>query len=84
MTDHSIWQKTIKKNIKKLIPSSIWKALGIPPLKFDATWTGTSLSHETIHNLCQQSNLKILKFIEDPTHTSGDRIFALISLSQED
>lgn len=66
---------TVKKTLKRIIPNSIWTTLGFKPFTFDDTWTGTSLTRKNIQQLCTSANLKILQFIDDPTHSPGTRIF---------
>jgi 2-polyprenyl-3-methyl-5-hydroxy-6-metoxy-1,4-benzoquinol methylase len=68
---------TIKKFLKKIIPNSVWTAIGFKPFTFDDTWTGTSLSHKNIKQLCESTSLQILQLIDDPTHSPGTRIFLI-------
>jgi hypothetical protein len=78
MTDNGFLIKTAKKFIKGLIPESIWKTLGFSPFKFDSTWTGTSLSRNQITTICNEAGLSITQYVDDPTHSTGDRIFLLL------
>jgi 2-polyprenyl-3-methyl-5-hydroxy-6-metoxy-1,4-benzoquinol methylase len=76
-TESFFSSNTIKSFLKKIIPNSVWTTIGFKPFTFDDTWTGTSLSRKTIKQLCKLSNLKILQFIDDPTHSLGTRIFLI-------
>jgi SAM-dependent methyltransferase len=78
MNNYGSFSKKIKKILKEFIPETVWKKLGIAPLKFDSTWTGTSLSNNQLKKFCTEAGLNIRKTIEDPTHGSGDRIFILL------
>lgn len=78
-TESLLSPNIVKKNLKKIIPNSIWTTLGFKPFTFDDTWTGTSLSRKSIQQLCNLANLKILQFIDDPTHSPGTRIFLIAS-----
>ncbi len=77
MTERGRFKKTIKKRLKQFVPDVLWQRLGFAALTFDKTWVGTSLSPEQINEYCQLANLDIIKFLEDPTHGSGDRVFLL-------
>jgi SAM-dependent methyltransferase len=78
MTKQGSFVKDIKKMVKRAIPESLWHRLGFTPLKFDDTWTGTSLSYDQIRKLTQQANLELKETIEDPTHGTGDRTFIVL------
>jgi 2-polyprenyl-3-methyl-5-hydroxy-6-metoxy-1,4-benzoquinol methylase len=76
-TESFFSSNTIKKFIKKITPVSLLMATGFKSFTFDSTWTGTSLSRKKIKQLCKSTNLKILQFIDDPTHSPGTRIFLI-------
>jgi ubiquinone/menaquinone biosynthesis C-methylase UbiE len=78
-TESSFSWKKVRLIVKKLLPESVWKLIGVKPLTFDKTWIGLSLNHQKIQQLCQSNSLKLLQFREDPTHSPGERIFALVT-----
>lgn len=67
----------VKRLIKGFAPEWLLRFFGMPPLTFDPTWSGKSLSHEDIQELCNLASLKPLKLIADPTHPPGKRTFLL-------
>jgi 2-polyprenyl-3-methyl-5-hydroxy-6-metoxy-1,4-benzoquinol methylase len=76
-TESFFSSNTVKKILKRIIPNSVWTIIGFKPFTFDETWTGTCLSRKNIQQLCNLANLKILQFIDDPTHSPGTRIFLI-------
>lgn len=78
-TESFFSSNAIKKFIKKIVPASLWTNVGFKPFTFDDTWTGTSLNRKAIQQLCKLTSLKIIQFIDDPTHSPGTRIFLIAS-----
>lgn len=74
---------TILWHIAKFTPTPIIQALksrfGKDPLTADDSWRGAKpLPKDTIARFCQGAGLRVIEFLDDPTHAPGSRTFAVV------